>query len=254
MDNNEAEHKINRLEDFVKPFCKGQIYDASFALYSKDADGNFYEEVMVIVKVKPERELSFEVTDRTQVQRREKLANTIRQGIRNLKGVHPISPTNAQAVTAPNPFGDTGRITDPDRFFGRQRLMREVQQLLVNGCSVSLVGPSEIGKSSFLYYLYLTRDRWLPSVPVEYFDLQRVLNEVDFCETILSRLGQQSRGLRDLRRALESQHVVLLFDEVERLAKYFHPVGRLRLFTTSLERSRWGRSLPPRLALFCCTV
>jgi predicted MPP superfamily phosphohydrolase len=90
-DNNEVEHKINRLEDFVKPFCKGQVYDASFSLYSKDADGNFYEEVMVIVKVKPETELSFEVTDQTQAQRQEKLANTIRQGIGNLKGVRLIS-------------------------------------------------------------------------------------------------------------------------------------------------------------------
>jgi hypothetical protein len=88
-DKNDAEHKINRLEDFLKPFCKGQIYDASFALYSKDVDGNFYEEVMVIVKVKPERELSFEVTDQTQAQRREKLANTIQREISKLKGVRP---------------------------------------------------------------------------------------------------------------------------------------------------------------------
>jgi len=29
----------------VEPFCNGQVYDASFALYSKDPDGNFYEHV-----------------------------------------------------------------------------------------------------------------------------------------------------------------------------------------------------------------
>jgi hypothetical protein len=88
-DNNGDKHRFRHLEHFVEPFCKGQVYDASFSLYSKDADGNFYEEVVVIVKVKPETELSFEVTDQTQAQRREKLANTIQREIGKLKGVRP---------------------------------------------------------------------------------------------------------------------------------------------------------------------
>jgi outer membrane protein assembly factor BamB len=90
-DKNDVGNKFKHLEDFVKPLCKGQVYDASLALYSKDADGNFYEEVVVIVKFKPERELSFEVTDRTQAQKREELANRIQQGIGKLKGVRLIS-------------------------------------------------------------------------------------------------------------------------------------------------------------------
>jgi len=89
-DNNDVDNRINRLEDFLKPFCRGQVHGASFALYSKDADGNFYEEVRV--KVKPDGELSFEVTKPTQAQKREELANTIQLGIGNLKGVQFISP------------------------------------------------------------------------------------------------------------------------------------------------------------------
>jgi hypothetical protein len=90
-DNNGDKHRFRHLEHFVEPFCKGQVYDASFSLYSKDADGNFYEEVVVIVKVKPETELSFEVTDQTHAHRREKLADTIQREIGKLKGVRLIS-------------------------------------------------------------------------------------------------------------------------------------------------------------------
>jgi CheY-like chemotaxis protein len=90
-DNNGDKHRFRHLEHFVEPFYKGQVYDASFSLYSKDADGNFYEEVVVIVKVKPERELSFEVTDRTQTQKQEELANRILQRIGSLRGVQLIS-------------------------------------------------------------------------------------------------------------------------------------------------------------------
>ena len=92
-DNNDAKNKFIHLEDFVEPFCEGQVYGALFALYSysKDSDGNFDEHVEVMVKVKPERELNFEVTDRTQAHKREELANRILQGIGSLRGVQLIS-------------------------------------------------------------------------------------------------------------------------------------------------------------------
>jgi hypothetical protein len=92
-DNNDAKNKFIHLEDFVEPFCEGQVYGALFALYSysKDSDGNFDEHVQVILKIKPKRELSFEVTDRTQAHKREELAKRILQGIGRLKGVELIS-------------------------------------------------------------------------------------------------------------------------------------------------------------------
>ena len=54
-------------------------------------NGNFDEHVQVILKIKPKRELSFEVTDRTQAHKREELAKRILQGIGRLKGVELIS-------------------------------------------------------------------------------------------------------------------------------------------------------------------
>jgi len=235
--NHVRNNKTKWLDKFLQAVVDGEATSGYIALHNLSKDGKLYDHLKVTIDTQS-RELKVEITDSTRPERRQALASRILEKMGKIKSVRQVMPSPqsesispasrrqriSQAVTVPNPFGDTGRITDPDRFFDRQQLMREVQQLLVNGCSVSLVGPSEIGKSSFLYYLYLTRNEWLPGIPVEYFDLQRVLDETDFCETILIRLGQRGRSLRDLKRALESQHVVLLFDEVERLAEPdFHP-------------------------------
>jgi hypothetical protein len=120
---------------------------------------------------------------------------------------------------AANPFLASGRINDPSLFFGRRRIVREICAELRKGCSVSVVGEAQMGKSSLLYYLYQTRASWLPDVTVEFIDLQGVLDEADFCETLLSKLGENGDTLRDLKRALFSRELILLLDEVERLAE-----------------------------------
>ena len=139
----------------------------------------------------------------------------------NLKS--PVADANLQRSAA-NPFYTSGRINDPTQFFGRAQLVREIRAELKKRSSVSIVGDSETGKSSLLYYLYATRAEWLPGLTLEYVDLQRVLDEADFCETVLARLGVQGDTLRQLKKVLESREVVLLFDEVERLAEQdFNP-------------------------------
>ncbi len=51
-----------------------------------------------------------------------------------------------------------------------------------------------------------------------------MLDESDFCETVLNRLGAEGDTLKQLKKALESRTVVLLLDEVERIAeKDFNP-------------------------------
>ena len=76
-----------------------------------------------------------------------------------------------------------------------------------------------MGKSSLLHYLYQNRADWLAQRTVEFIDLQGVLDERDFCETILHKLGENGDTLRDLKRALASHDLILLLDEVERLAE-----------------------------------
>ncbi len=126
----------------------------------------------------------------------------------------PSKPTQTS-----NPFFTGGRINNPAHFFGRQRLIREIQSELLNRANVSIIGESQIGKSALIYYLYATRDQWLPNATTIYLDLQKVLDEADFCEEILSRLGKTGDSLRQLKRALTDQNVILLLDEVERLAE-----------------------------------
>lgn len=129
------------------------------------------------------------------------------------RGLDVAAPDNQ------NPFHPTGRINDPAHFHGRERLVREICDELKKRSSVSLVGDSQIGKSSLLYYLFSTCGDWLPGTTVAYVDLQSVLDEEDFCETVLSLLGQKGDSLRDLKRALLNRDLVLLLDEVERLAE-----------------------------------
>jgi hypothetical protein len=130
-----------------------------------------------------------------------------------------IAPRHADQQVITNPFYTSGRINDASLFCGRQRIVREICSELGKGCSVSIVGDSQVGKSSLLYYLYQSHADWLPQGTIQFIDLQGVLDEEDFCETILSNLGESGDTLRALKRALAGRELILLLDEVERLAE-----------------------------------
>lgn len=138
-----------------------------------------------------------------------------------------------EVIDLANPFDDLGRITDPTRFFDRKVLLQELQQLLVVGHCVALVGEPGVGKSSVLYHLYLTQAEWSPRTTVLYIDLQAVLDEKDFCVQVLTRLGKIGSDLGTLRKILKEKHLILLLDEVHRLAQS-GPFSRLRNLLRSL--------------------
>lgn len=129
--------------------------------------------------------------------------------------------------TLVNPFTDRGRINDPNRFFVRQPIVRELQQALAAGNSIALIGDSGVGKSSLLKYLQMTHSTWLPHHQVLYLNLQGVLNESDFCTEVLQELTPLHMGrlrtvtdaLVALKRAVRGRKLLLMFDEVERLAE-----------------------------------
>ena len=54
------------------------------------------------------------------------------------------------ALSRVNPFGDRGCIREPGRFFGRKGLLQRIFNELNKGSSLSLVGESQVGKSSIL--------------------------------------------------------------------------------------------------------
>lgn len=140
-----------------------------------------------------------------------------------LRAVCPILQSTASPSLAPNPFFTGGRIHDPGQFFGRERLVREIRAELAKHSSISLVGESQIGKSSLLFYLYATRAEWLPDVTMAFIDTQRALDESDFCRMVLRPLGVEGETLRDLKtaleRRLETRALILFCDEAERLAE-----------------------------------
>ncbi|MDA0246523.1 MAG: hypothetical protein OT477_24210 [Chloroflexi bacterium] len=137
--------------------------------------------------------------------------------VASLGGEEPAPPRDGNLPF--NPFAFGGRLNDSGRFFGRATLLRELKTELGKRVSVSLVGDSQVGKSSLLYHLYLTRKQWAAEMQIEYVDLQGVLDEEDFCETVLERLGQKGKTLRELKRGLANYHGILLLDEVERIAE-----------------------------------
>jgi hypothetical protein len=116
-----------------------------------------------------------------------------------------------------NPFLDRGRINDPERVFDRDRILREMRQMLAAGNSVSLVGEPQIGKSSIFCALYQTAGEWLPHKRVHYIDLQGVLDEADFCAEVLEGMECAPGDLRALKRGLRRKPLVLLLDEIEKL-------------------------------------
>jgi DNA-binding winged helix-turn-helix (wHTH) protein len=61
--------------------------------------------------------------------------------------------TGARVPMHENPFFHRGPIRDPDYFYGRQAETRHALRMLLNGQSVSVIGPRKIGKTSFLFHL-----------------------------------------------------------------------------------------------------
>jgi hypothetical protein len=147
-------------------------------------------------------------------------------------GIQHSAISNPQSEIQ-SPFFVGGRVNDPDLFFGRQQLLREMRSELRKFCSISLVGETQMGKSSLLYYLYKTQSEWLEGAQAEYLDLQSVWNETDFCALLLEKLGLPGDTPRELRKALAGRAIILLLDELEQLADTdFSPKlhGMLRAF------------------------
>lgn len=138
-----------------------------------------------------------------------------------------------QAVTektpkriAPNPFGERGRITNPNRFFDREDLFRQIFEELNKGVNISLVGESAVGKSSILSMVCeqgptaKTCEAFekLAGLSFIYFNVEWIEDEDDFYEALCDELGIEScRGYK-LTRALRGKRYVLCLDEIEKMA------------------------------------
>ena len=117
-----------------------------------------------------------------------------------------------------NPFTPlSGRITDPDLVFDREREINRILDVLRAGGSVALIGPAGVGKSSLLTKLMaLAPGRLGSGREMVYLNLQSVQDEGDFYEALCSELGIPTLSGYALDRALRGRRRALLgLDEIE---------------------------------------
>jgi len=143
--------------------------------------------------------------------------NTSLQSTDSVK--NPVSLVEVDNSYHNNPFiPQHGKIDDPRFFFGREREIRRVFETLNSGSSVAIIGERAIGKSSLLQAIYREAPNQLRYArqPI-YIDLQIVCDEDDFYDDLCHKAGIEKAKGRNLSRALESNPLLLLLDEVENM-------------------------------------
>lgn len=142
-----------------------------------------------------------------------------RQEVANLEAKLNQLPNSGIIATEikPNPFGDTGRITDPKRFFGREELLRQLFEELARGSNRVLVGADKVGKSSIISMVCQLGPARL-QLPKDAFillDMRNVDDEQDFFEALCDQLKIKPvcRGNK-LARALSGKRYILCLDEI----------------------------------------
>jgi hypothetical protein len=132
-----------------------------------------------------------------------------------------------------NPFYHRGPVADPSFFFGRERELTYLFELLGKGQSVAVSGPRRIGKTSLLQHLKDTGAAAAHSFPAEQTEFLLLdggaldgLGEEDFFSAVCRPLGWQNesvpypRFLEFLRERFFDgrRNLVILLDEFELIA------------------------------------
>ena len=132
------------------------------------------------------------------------------------------------------PFGDVGCIENGNRFFNRKELLNNLFEEISFGRSISLVGESEIGKSSILYKVCnLGNQRILGSKKQGfiYLDLQLFPDDKSLYQTLCNKLSLKidiidATGF-DLKRMLDGKSYILCLDEFEVFTEFSNYALRL---------------------------
>lgn len=138
--------------------------------------------------------------------------------------------SHGMASTTPNPFGTRGRIEDPAHFWGRDYLLHDIYAELSKGANMSLVGESEVGKSSILAMIS-AQGRQAISPPPNgciYLDMQLIRDDNDFFEAVCDELGIPACRGHKLWRTLRRKRYILCLDEIEKMTKQSYFPGEER--------------------------
>ena len=138
---------------------------------------------------------------------------------RDLNPEPELNPV-AENSQSDNPFIPlTGRVDDPQLFFGREKEISEIFELLNSSSNVAAIGERAIGKSSLLKAI----ERAAPSQlgqwrkPV-YLTLQEVDNEEEFYSYLCDEVEIDECSGYQLNRQLKKQRLLLLLDEVDKMS------------------------------------
>lgn len=142
----------------------------------------------------------------------------IAQGIRQV--VAQIQAQKVQALQeVKNPFLPlSGMVDDPELFFGRDRELERIFELINSQCSVAVIGEREVGKSSLLRAIFRQAEMRLrtPRKPI-YLNLHMIESDEDFYSELCEKAEIPSSRGAMLARSLRSKRVLLLLDEVEKM-------------------------------------
>ena len=119
-----------------------------------------------------------------------------------------------------NPFGLSGKIQSPEDYLVRQPLTHAVMQELQKGVSLSVVGPSQTGKSSLLWYISQFGHQHMNLAPEDfiYLSFELIHSDDDLFDYICMELDiAPTRGFR-LARQLKNRKIILCLDEIEKMA------------------------------------
>lgn len=123
-------------------------------------------------------------------------------------------------VISSNPFiPQTGKVDDPQLFFGREREIRRVFEVLNSNGSVALIGEEGIGKSSLLSAICQQADKLLlsPRQPI-YLDLNEARDEDEFYTALCEEVGIPKNQGPLLTRDLKKYKLLLAIDNLGKMS------------------------------------
>lgn len=143
---------------------------------------------------------------------------------------HHNSTASRGTASTTNPFGTRGRIEDPAHFWGRDYLLNDIYAELSKGANMSLVGESEVGKSSILAMISAQGKHAISPPPdgCIYLDMQIIRDDNDFFEAVCDELDMPSCRGHKLWRTLRGKRYVLCLDEIEKMTKQSYFPGEER--------------------------
>jgi len=133
--------------------------------------------------------------------------------------IFELLPELKPKVAGINPFGMRGRVEDESAYFVRYPLVDEIFTELRKGQSLSILGDSQMGKSSLLWYIVHAGPKVLekPQGDFIFMDLQLMRNDKDFYACLCEELGLPTLNGHALGRELRGRKVILCVDEVEKM-------------------------------------